>query len=69
MAARQTEQAQLEQVTRDLQRDFGQLPESVVSSEVRQALTAFEGARIRTFVPVLLHKQVKDRLRSRRVRP
>lgn len=64
MAGMKTEAALLEQVTQDLQRDFRQVPEAVVDSEVKQALRVFEGARIRTYVPVLLHKRVKSRLRT-----
>ena len=63
-----SEAAQVEQVIQDLQRDFEQLPAATVSSEVRQALTVFEGAPIRTYVPVLLQKRVRARLRTLRGR-
>lgn len=59
------EKAQLERVEKDLLRTFRALPETVVCQEVRAGMADFADARIRTYIPVLLQKRVKDRLRGR----
>jgi hypothetical protein len=58
------EAVQLRTVTAALQHRFaGQVPDEVIASEVDQGLEEFSGATVRTFIPVLLQKQVTERLR------
>jgi hypothetical protein len=55
---------QLRTVEAALKRRFaGQVPDETISREVDEGLQAFTGAPVRTFIPVLLQKQVTDRLR------
>ena len=65
MSILQDEQAQLERVEADLAHAFRGVPRTVVCEEVRTGMADFEDARIRTFVPVLLQKRVRERLRER----
>ena len=58
------EAVQLRTVEAALRRRFaGQVPEETISREVDEGLREFTGARVRTFIPVLLQKRVTDRLR------
>jgi hypothetical protein len=60
------EQAQIRSVEMTmLQRFAGRVPEDVVHAEVELAASMLYGdARIRTFLPVLVERRVKDRLRA-----
>lgn len=56
---------QLEVVHEDLRREFtGPLPETVVEETWRAAVDGFAGARIRTFLPVLIRRRTLARLRE-----
>ena len=58
------EAVQLRTVEDALRRRFaGQVPEETISREVDEGFREFHGARVRTFIPVLLQKRVTDRLR------
>ena len=57
------EQAQLERVELDLLQIFPGVPKDIVRGELRQGLRAFDGARVRIYLPVLLQRRVKARLR------
>lgn len=58
------EAVQLRTVEAALKRRFaGQVPEETISREVDEGLEQFIDAPVRTFIPVLLQKQVTDRLR------
>ena len=59
------ENAQLARVEQDLLSRFEHVPHPVVCAEVQAGLHEFDGARIRAFVPVLVQKRVRDRLRTR----
>jgi hypothetical protein len=60
------EQAQIRSVeTTMIQRFAGRVSEDVVHAEVAMAASMLYGdARIRTFLPVLVERRVKDRLRA-----
>ena len=58
------ETTQLQRVEADLLHAFRALPERVVSEEVRSGMADFEDARIRTYIPVLLQRRVRERLRE-----
>ena len=58
------ETAQLEQVEADLLRAFDGLPTGLVREEVRTGMADFQDARIRTYIPVLLQRRVRERLRE-----
>jgi hypothetical protein len=59
------EAAQLQGVEAALQRRFaGRVPDETIAREVDAGLQEFSGARVRTFIPVLLQKRVTDRLRQ-----
>lgn len=58
------EAVQLSTVRAALQRRFaGRVSEETIALEVDQGLAEFSDAPVRTFIPVLLQKQVTDRLR------
>jgi len=58
------EAVQLSTVRAALQRRFGgRVSEETIALEVDQGLAQFSDASVRTFIPVLLQKQVTDRLR------
>ena len=61
----QDEPAQIERITQDLIRRFAGIPTRVISNEVKAGVKAFEGAHVRTFVPILVEKRAKDHLRHR----
>jgi hypothetical protein len=64
MTAVVDESAQLAQVSSALVRHFaGRVPEETVIAAVQDEARVFDGARIRTFVPVLLQRKVTERLR------
>jgi hypothetical protein len=56
-------QTQVEHVRHDLRREFGSLPADVVDAHVHQQEVALAGARIQTFVPVLVRRGARDELR------
>lgn len=64
MRMAQDEHQQVEHVELDLKKQFTDVPERIIVAEVQAGVSAFREARIRTFVPVLVHKRVRDRLRS-----
>ncbi|MCW2599078.1 MAG: hypothetical protein JWM02_907 [Frankiales bacterium] len=57
------ESRQIEHVKEDLLREFAALPEAVVTEEVSQMLRHFTRAPVRSFVPVLVRRGVRERLR------
>jgi hypothetical protein len=58
------EAVQLRTVEDALRRRFaGQEPEETITREVDEGLREYNGARVRTVIPVQLQKQVTDRLR------
>jgi hypothetical protein len=58
------EAVQLSTVRAALQRRFaGRVSDEVIRLEVDQGLAEFSEAPVRTFIPVLLQKQVTERLR------
>lgn len=64
MALIADEQAQVAAVESALVSKYGdRIPPEQISADVRAGLAEFDGARIRTFLPVLLHKRLTDRLR------
>jgi hypothetical protein len=59
------ESVQLRTVEDALKRRFaGQVPDETIAREVDEGLQEFNGAAVRTFIPVLLQKRVTDRLRQ-----
>jgi len=65
MASIADEKVLIAQLESDLVTKYGDhvAPEQI-SAYVREGLAEFEHARIRTFLPVLLHKRLSDRLRA-----
>ena len=62
---KQDEQRQLARVREDLIREFGsRLPEQVVDEQFQALVARFDGAPVRTFVPVLAQRAARDRLRE-----
>lgn len=58
------ESTQLRVVQENLLRAFGdRVPGERIRAEVVRGMVAYRGARIRTFIPVLLQRQVADALR------
>ena len=55
--------SQVEHVLADLRREFDTLPSAVVDEQVHRAERALEGARISTFIPVLVRREARDELR------
>jgi len=64
MTVVRTEESQLESVEQDLLRLFTSLPPATVREEVTAGLRSLDGARVRAFIPVLVAKRAKDRLRT-----
>ena len=60
----QDEQAQMQRVEQDLLRLFADIPPAVVCRQVQTEAGAFEGARVRAFVPVLVQKNARTHLRQ-----
>lgn len=57
------EQRQVDIARRDLVAEFaGRLPEAEVTAHFDEVLGSFEGAPVRTFVPVLAERQARLRL-------
>jgi hypothetical protein len=58
------ERRQLEHVCAELVREFtGRLSPDDVEWQFRQIVAGFDGAPVRTFVPVLAHKRAREVLR------
>jgi hypothetical protein len=60
---RTDERRQIEHVKEDLLREFPAIPESVVHQELTQAVQSFRQAPVRSFVPVLVRRGARERLR------
>ena len=61
----QDEERQLARVREDLLREFGaQLSEQVVDAHFHALVARFDGAPVRTFVPVLAQRAARERLRE-----
>ncbi len=60
---RADEHRQIEHVKDDLVREFAALPESLVDEQVTQVARHFTQARVRSFVPVLVRRGARERLR------
>jgi hypothetical protein len=58
------ERRQIEHVREDLAREFITLPPSVVADLVGQQVAVFQRAPVRSFVPVLVRRGARDRLRQ-----
>lgn len=58
------EQRQIAHVRDDLIREFATLPATVVQQQVEQQLHVFDAARVRSFVPVLVRRGARERLRQ-----
>ena len=54
---------QVEHVLVDLRREFDSLPTAVVDEYVHRQEAALAGARIQTYVPVLVRRGARDELR------
>ncbi len=64
MSAHDDELRQLANVQADLQREFSEkLPVDVVDLRFHETVARFDGAPIRTFVPVLAQRSVRQELR------
>lgn len=60
---RTDETRQLQHVREDLQREFASLPPTFVEDQVTQVARGFQQASVRSFVPVLVRREVRERLR------
>jgi hypothetical protein len=59
------EKRQLQRACQDLVKEFGQtLPEDEVKARFEEILREFEGAPVRSFVPVLAGRAARARLRQ-----
>jgi len=57
------ERRQIEHVRADLVLEFAAVPETVVDEQVTLNLKRFAKARVRSFVPVLVRRAARERLR------
>ncbi|MGZ6826840.1 MAG: three-helix bundle dimerization domain-containing protein [Mycobacteriales bacterium] len=60
----QDETRQIAHVKDDLIREFAALGPAVVDEQVAQAVRGFTQAPVRSFIPVLVRREARDRLRS-----
>jgi hypothetical protein len=61
----QDEDRQLARIREDLIREFGSgVSEQVVDEQFRALVATFDGAPVRTFVPVLAQRAARERLRE-----
>lgn len=58
------ETRQIEHVTDDLAHEFSSLPRKLIDEQVSQVTEGFQQARVRSFVPVLVRRGVRERLRQ-----
>lgn len=58
------ESVQLAHVCEDLQREFPAVPPEVVEDQVTREEQVFTRARVRSFVPVLVRRRARERLRE-----
>jgi hypothetical protein len=64
MATEMDEAGHVRRVEEDLLRRFGgQLPEEWIHAEIQRALSRYAAVKVRTFIPVLLQREVTDSLR------
>ena len=56
----------LEEIVERLQQRFPDAPRETVADAVEQARTAHDDAKVRDFVPVLIEKEAKARLKGKR---
>ncbi len=64
-AQRDDEQRQLDRARQDLLREFGErLSEDEVTARFDEVVRSFDGAPVRGFVPVLVGRAVRERLRA-----
>lgn len=61
--ASQDEAIQIAHVQDDLIREFPMLPAATVRSHVQQVERTYAGARVRSFIPVLVGRGARQRLR------
>lgn len=61
---RADEQRQLEHVRDDLLREFASLAPAVVDDQVTELIRGFTRAPVRSFVPVLVRRGARERLRQ-----
>ena len=55
----------LEEIVERLQQRFPDAPRETVADAVEQARTAHDDAKVRDFVPVLIEKEAKARLKGK----
>ena len=60
---RADENRQLQHVKEDLHREFAELPEAVIDEQVTAVILSFTRAPVRSFVPVLVRRGARERLR------
>ena len=59
------EKRQLEQARRQLEQEFaGRVPEAQIQGRFAELVAEFEHAPVRSFVPVLVQRRARERLRS-----
>lgn len=58
----------LEQVSERLRSDYGLTPDEV-DAAIAEALAAYAGRPVRDFVPILVERQVRERLGRRQTSP
>jgi hypothetical protein len=58
------ERRQIEHVREDLTREFVTLPAEVVADRVSRQVAAFQQAKVRSFVPVLVRRGARSELRE-----
>jgi len=63
---RRDERVQIAHVRDDLRREFPAVPAEVVDDQVTQVERSFTTARVRSFVPVLVRRGARERLRQLR---
>jgi hypothetical protein len=64
-----SEERQLTQVVADLAAEFPDVPPEVITGLSRRAIERYEAAKVRTFVPILVTKDVRALLRAGGHRP
>jgi hypothetical protein len=60
---RTDENRQLQHVKEDLHREFATLPDAVIDEQVSAIISSFTRAPVRSFVPVLVRRGARERLR------
>ncbi len=61
--SRADETRQIQHVQEDLMREFAALPAALVAEQVNEVAQGFRQAPVRSFVPVLVRRGARERLR------